>query len=254
MKESVADRVRRFKENSPRLNVQYQRDVLEHRLSTDGNITPLSSCNSVDDILAVLRARATETLHHHQASTSIDLSEILHEIRTSCSETSQSEEPSLNHERLKVKKLLHRLSLGSSSAGQEEEDPLAVIARIKERLRPEPLVKATTCSTVVNDSVLIQDLDSRQLSAFSNVLAAIVPTQIHKECVGLQTTGIGDLSTVSSPIHTCSWPEPTGGWIRSLPLDPNWQTYIETEVYKTRESIYRRISEGRSHFPNYNSN
>jgi hypothetical protein len=207
-------------------------------------ITPLSSCSSVDDILAILRARATETVQvHRQSFISTDLSEILHEIRTSCSEASRSDVPMLN-ERRKVEDLIKRISM-ESSRGEEDDDPLAVIARIKKRLGSDNHDVKKSYS-LVQDSVFLQT-SVPKLSSATNEIANI-PQLIGpvRQCTGLQTVATpraNDLSIVSVPVEQCIWSqEEDNRYIKSLPLDPNWRRHIEYEIGRMRESINRKIN------------
>ncbi len=240
MKESVSERVRRFKENSPRLRIFPAKEALTESLE----ISPLSSCNSVDDILAVLRAKATETLQIQRQSISTDLSGILHEIRTSCSETSRSEEPILD-ERRRVKDLLKRISLGTSK--EEEDDPLAVIARIKQRLGSSDSTVRKSCS-MIQDSIILNSPVAKLCASTSEIANIPQRPDPTRQCIALQTVSTpkpSDLSVVSVPVEKCVWPETAEQneerYIKSLPLDPNWRRHIESEIRKTRESIYLRI-------------
>ena len=270
MKESVADRVRRFKENSPRLNVQTRRLPEENF-----ELTPLSSCGSVDDILAVLRARATESVQQ----TSTDLSEILHDIRTSSSEISRLSEPCVD-ERQKVKALLKRLSLESENLKPPDDDPAAVLARIKERLKMEscergekgciisdPQQEKAICvvsyrqqetkSCVVSDPVILSPSSTTKPEWTSSKTIVQIPRSVgideeiqtelasgrKEEKLSLVSVLVDDQTWIGEGIITKS-KKPAlqeQSRIKSLATDRDWRRYIQTEVERTRAAIYDRI-------------
>ena len=250
VKESVADRVRRFKENSPR------RRLPDPPPEENFELTPLSSCESVDDILAVLRARATESLQQ----TSTDLSEILQDIRTSNSEISRISEPCVT-ERQKVKALLKRLSLESEDLKPPvvEDDPAAVLMRIKERLKMDSSDKTDKKACVVSEQVF---QSPSELTCWKNLVEIPRFVGVDSE---LQTDNWDDkqkreLSMVSVLVDDKTWSggniihmpetsvsrEKPKGVIKSLATDRDWRRYIQAEIENMRAAIYDRIQAERS--------
>lgn len=273
LKESVADRVRKFKENNlrkkPNENSIRINDSTSHfetksnvmadpviRKPGDDNLD-MSSCSSIDDIFAVLRARATQSVDEGRVS--YDLSEILEEIRSSTSEVSLSRvcaEPLDYGTPESVRNLLKRINDGIA-APTEEDEPAAIIARIKDRLRGTDSKIPRIYSIVQDSSVCIAEQVRPLKTVYSPTLEISgKPGKMLVECGSqlapepksnlsmvtvsvLQNSGTEstDSSTMSSPMtHT---------FIPSLPLDPDWRSFVEAEILKTREAIYSRIKQER---------
>jgi hypothetical protein len=248
VKESVADRVRRFKENSPRFLAQ-NRKIQELPQSEENlELTPLSSCGSVEDILAVLRARATDTI---QQQTSTDLSEILHDIRTSCSEVSRISDVHVD-ERAKVKALLKRLSFDSASQSAsigKEDDPSAVLARIKERLKIESKDKKTFCVSdpiVLSPEPLYNELSSMQAMVQIPRTGGIDSELQTERFTQRNCSVVSVLVDEKAWINEASVAQAKPSLIKSLPVDRDWRRYVLSEVERTRASIYERIKAERS--------
>lgn len=243
VKESVADRVRRFKENSPRRRLPDPPPSEENF-----ELTPLSSCESVDDILAVLRARATESVQQ----TSTDLSEILQDIRTSNSEISRISEPCVN-ERQKVKALLKRLSLESEELKPPvvEDDPAAVLMRIKERLKMDSSDKTEKKACVVSELTCWKDIV--EIPRFSGVDSELQtdkwddkqkrPLSMVSVLVDDKTWSHGNIIQESQNPVVREKPKCV---IKSLATDRHWRRYIQAEIENMRAAIYDRIQAERS--------
>lgn len=274
LKESVADRVRKFKENNlrkkPNENSLRINDSTSHfetkskviadpviRKPGDDNLD-VSSCSSIDDIFAVLRARATQSVDEGRVS--YDLSEILEEIRSSTSEVSLSRvyaEPFDYGTPESVRNLLKRINDGIAAAPTEEDEPAAVIARIKDRLRGTYTKIPRIYSIVQDSSVCIAEQVRPLKTVYSPTLEISgKPGKMLVECGSqlapepksnlsmvtvsvLQNSGTESIdgSTMSSPMtHT---------FMPSLPLDSDWRSFVEAEILRTREAIYSRIKQGR---------
>lgn len=272
LKESVADRVRKFKENnhrkqpnenSIRINDSISNLVMKSNVMADPVLRKpgddnldMSSCSSIEDIFAVLRARATESVD--EIRTSYDLSDILQEIRSSTSEVSVTRartEPCDFGTPENIRELLKRINADIAPV-PEDDDPAAVIARIKERLRGSDSKIPRICSIVQDSSVCITGpgrplktvyaptlqipgqgdktlVDRASQRAPEKSYLSMVTVSVLQNC-GAEST---DESTVSNPVDHA--------YIPSLPLDPDWGALVEAEIWKTREAIYSRIKQER---------
>jgi hypothetical protein len=240
-KESVADRVRKFKESL----AQRKRTPKENIEPTQDDLTSISACSSIDDIFTVLRSRATKVLP--DAGSSLDsirfheVSLVLQDLRAGQSETC------VEHKREICK--------------EPPEDPMVVISRIKQRLKNP---NDSKLSVVHSENVITQTLAPRNRVA-SNPLVAIHPRQYvdcpaqaddsepnsRQFCDSTVQSDVShsDMSVCCYPVvavtpclvDSTSCPEESSA-IPSLPLSANWRLFIEKEILRTRESILNRIN------------
>ena len=319
---TVAERIRRFKANSPR-NAELHADRLpgldlanvvrdstpgelrtlrrsvENNLNRDNMAAPSTLShptvyNSVEDIMALLRAKASESVPESVSVDASTMSGIIEHIRERSSVGIDIHQPpvtdilltsppkvapavrvveSTHVDKPRTKDLLRKLNISTGRQPVSSEAPQDVITRIKQRLQVEPRpgeslvtvspTKALQVESFVDFSILTttstQSLrmdtvgcihlmpTGPQLALVRESDATNLQVQSTRICSLVSSSTVGIDSPESS--HPSGIPVPTLGHlpVRRQPrvLDiidnSNWRRHIESEIARTRESIYYRI-------------
>ena len=227
----LSDRIRKFKESSkeniPSLNLNTFRRIE----------TSEASYSSVEDIMALLRAKATESLD------TVILEDNKLDTHSSCVSESVAPQPACDKVTVLLKKLSCQLNVS-------QEQPEEVIRRIRERLKRNVGKQQNKYSlqsfhhhlTNPREQILKQE---HFLGAFFDSTKTNLKVETSETVEHSWAPGSHGLKLISFPptnirseteiLHRPDLPQPNR--IKSLPTCPDWRKIIEKEILSVRSSL-----------------